>query len=61
MGQERVEGYAKGFTDGWNKAQDRAMEIIKSHIQSTYPINCKSIIEEIENCGDNAFSESDAK
>ena len=28
--------------------RDRIIEIIKSHIGNTYPINCKAIIKEIK-------------
>jgi len=39
------------FTPGWKEGRrfekDRIIKIIKSHIEPIYPINCKSIIDEI--------------
>jgi hypothetical protein len=48
MRSERVEGYAEGFRIGWNIAEERIIKIIKSNIENTYPINCKSILDEIK-------------
>ena len=39
------------FTPEWKEGRrfekDRIIKIIKSHIEPTYPINCESIINEI--------------
>ena len=37
----------KSYEDGRQYGLFQAEEIVKSHIQSTYPINCKAICNEI--------------
>ena len=48
-----IEYFEKQFV----KQKERIIKIIKSHIEPTYPINCKSIIDEINkqfaNSGEN--------
>ena len=39
--------FTKEWKEGRRFEKDRIVKIIKSHIQPTYPINCKSIIDEI--------------
>ena len=44
-------GEAQEIMIAWQKGRDdereRIIDIIKSHIEPTYPINCKGIIDEI--------------
>lgn len=39
--------FQKDIDEAVKEERDRIVEIIKSHIEPTYPINCKSIIDEI--------------
>lgn len=41
--------FTKEWKEGRRFEKDRIIKIIKSHIEPTYPLNCKSIIDEINN------------
>ena len=41
--------FSRGYDLGIQSQKQKIIKIIKEHLLSTYPVNCKAIIEEINN------------